>query len=34
MIAKAADGLGVAMHASLPGIVTDVNDQFIRIRKE
>ena len=34
MIAKPADGLSVGMHASLPGIVTDVTDTFIRIQKQ
>lgn len=33
MIARAGDGLSVGMHASLPGIVTHVTDQFIRIEK-
>lgn len=33
MIAKPGDGLSVGMHASLPGVVTDVTDQFIRIEK-
>lgn len=34
MVAKPADGLGVAMHASLEGIVTNVTDKYIRIQKQ
>lgn len=33
MIAKPGDGLSVAMHASLPGVVTNVTDDYIRIEK-
>ena len=33
MIAKPGDGLSVGMHASLPGVVTDVTSDYIRIEK-